>query len=179
MKVDCIKSKAGIQQQLKTRHQLHGFQWSMIQNRGLYSPIGKTSYHCEILSWDFFNRPEIWQAPRQQRCPDASQMSEQCDHFNIQSRGCETSRDLVVLTSNRIMKRGPGPSPVYDNGLWRVFGYGYSNETNPPKDTLWEVLNVFDMNRRLLIWIYIQFKASWWLLSLLQIFKIIIITIFH
>ena len=39
---------------------------------------------------DFSNRSEIWQAPRQQCCRDACQISERCDHYNIQSRGFET-----------------------------------------------------------------------------------------
>ena len=47
-------------------------------------------------SLDFFNCSEIWQAPRQQRCRDACQISERNDHYNTQSRGFETSRDLSV-----------------------------------------------------------------------------------
>ena len=70
---------------------------------GLYSLSGKTSY-CKI-SWslevarfclDFFNRSEIWQAPRQQCCRAACQISERCDNYSIQSRGFETSLDLAV-----------------------------------------------------------------------------------
>ena len=45
---------------------------------------------------DFFKRSEIWQAPRQQRCRDACQISERYDHYNIQSPDFETSRDLAV-----------------------------------------------------------------------------------
>ena len=45
---------------------------------------------------DFFNRPEIWQAPQQQRCRDVCQMSERHNHCNIQYRGLKTSRDLTV-----------------------------------------------------------------------------------
>ena len=40
-----------------------------------------------------FNRSEIWQAPRQQRC----YISEQFDHYNTQSRGFEASRDLAII----------------------------------------------------------------------------------
>ena len=37
------------------------------------------------------SRPEIWQAPQQQRrCRDASQISERYNHHNIQLRGFET-----------------------------------------------------------------------------------------
>ena len=49
-----------------------------------------------FLGLDFFSHPEIWQAPRQQRCRDACQISERYDHCNIQSRGFETSQDLRV-----------------------------------------------------------------------------------
>ena len=45
---------------------------------------------------DFFNCSEIWQAPRQQRCRDACQISVRNDHYNTQSRGFETSLDLAV-----------------------------------------------------------------------------------
>ena len=45
---------------------------------------------------DFSNRSEIWQAPRQQCCRDACQISERCDHYDTQSRDFETSRDLTV-----------------------------------------------------------------------------------
>ena len=45
---------------------------------------------------DCSNRSEIWQAPRQQRYRDACQIPERYDHYNIQSRGFETPRDLAV-----------------------------------------------------------------------------------
>ena len=45
---------------------------------------------------DFSNRPKIWQAFRQRCCRDARQISVRYDHHNVQSRGFETSRDLVV-----------------------------------------------------------------------------------
>ena len=45
---------------------------------------------------NFPNLFEIWQAPRQQRCRDACQISERHTHYNIQSRGFETLRDLAV-----------------------------------------------------------------------------------
>ena len=45
---------------------------------------------------DLSNRSEIWQAPGRHGCRDASQISERDDHYNIQSRGFETSRDLAV-----------------------------------------------------------------------------------
>ena len=45
---------------------------------------------------DCCSRSGIWQAPRQQRCRDACQISERFDHYDIKSRGFETSRDLAV-----------------------------------------------------------------------------------
>ena len=47
-------------------------------------------------SLDFSNRSEIWQAFRQQHCLDACQILERYDHYNIQTRGFETSRELAV-----------------------------------------------------------------------------------
>ena len=42
------------------------------------------------------DRSAIWQAPRQQGCRSACQISKRCDNFNYQSRGFETSRDLTI-----------------------------------------------------------------------------------
>ena len=50
----------------------------------------------EIRVLDFSNCSEIWQATRQQRFLDACPILERYDHYNIQSRGFETSRDLAV-----------------------------------------------------------------------------------
>ena len=71
---------------------------------GLYSLNGRTPYRkisCEVSKprdscLDFPNRSEIWQASRQQRYLDAYQIAERHDHYNIQFRGFETSRDLAV-----------------------------------------------------------------------------------
>ena len=64
---------------------------------GLYSLSGKslTARSREVSkprdsSLDFSNRSEIW------RCRDACQISEDYDHYKIQSRSFETSRDLAV-----------------------------------------------------------------------------------
>ena len=48
------------------------------------------------LGWDTSNRSEIWLISRQQHCRDTSQISERYDHYNIRSRGFETSRNLAV-----------------------------------------------------------------------------------
>ena len=40
--------------------------------------------------------PIALKSPRQQRCRDACQIAERYDHYNIQSRGFETSRDLSI-----------------------------------------------------------------------------------
>ena len=64
------------------------------RHQGLYSLSGQTSYRksswtpqsCEIRGLDLSNHSEIWQAPRQQGCQDACQISERHDYHNIQSR---------------------------------------------------------------------------------------------
>ena len=45
-----------------------------------------------------FDHSELWQAPplRQHCCRRACQISNRCDDFNYQSRGFETSRDLML-----------------------------------------------------------------------------------
>ena len=45
---------------------------------------------------NFSNPSEIWQAPRQRCCRDACPISEWYNHYNVQSRGFETSWDLTV-----------------------------------------------------------------------------------
>ena len=47
-------------------------------------------------SLDFSSRSDIWRAPRQQRCWDACQISERCDHYNIQSGDFESSRNFRI-----------------------------------------------------------------------------------
>ena len=42
------------------------------------------------------DRSEIWQARRQQCCLRACQISKRCDDFNYQSRGFESSRNLMI-----------------------------------------------------------------------------------
>ena len=83
-----------------TRHNTIWYHWNELTTlQGLYSLSGRTPY-CKI-SWsieavrfglDFSNHSEIWQAPRQQRCRVACQISERYEHYNTQSRGLETSR---------------------------------------------------------------------------------------
>ena len=46
---------------------------------------------------DTSSHSEIWQAPRQQRCRDACQISKRYYHYNTESRGSETWRDLAVI----------------------------------------------------------------------------------
>ena len=76
--------------------------WDAKSHR-LYSLCGRTSHRkisgcLEVAKFGirFYNSPEIWQIPRQQRCPRARQIAVRYDHYNIQSRGFKTSRDLVV-----------------------------------------------------------------------------------
>ena len=80
----------------------------------LYSLSGWTSYRK--ISWvsglDFFNRSEIWQAPRQQHRRDACQIAERYDNYNIQSRGFETSRYLVLRRLGEAQSTLQGSSTV-------------------------------------------------------------------
>ena len=60
-----------------------------------------TAWSCEVLKLqdsglDFSCRLEIFKAPRQQCCRNSCQVLERYDHYNIQSRGFEASRDLAV-----------------------------------------------------------------------------------
>ena len=89
---------------------------SLIMHQGLHSPSGRMSYRkiwrcleAPRFGFNFSNGSEVWQAPRQQRCRDARQISERYDHCNIQSRGFETSRNLTVR-SIRLVNKGPGTS---------------------------------------------------------------------
>ena len=66
--------------------------------QGLYS-LSRRTIHWAALkprhsALDLSNHSEISQAPRQQCCQDACQISERQEHHNIQSRG--TSRGLSV-----------------------------------------------------------------------------------
>ena len=66
-------------------------------DQGFYSLSGRTSYRN--ISWSL---EAAWFAfDFSKSCWDACQISEEYDHYNIQSRGFETSRDLAVrcLTS--------------------------------------------------------------------------------
>ena len=81
--------------------------------------VPKNSHHCECwtpfqypirrltvrsrkvsksrdLYLELSDRCEIWQAPRQQGCRSACQISKRCDNLNYQSRGLDTSRDLTI-----------------------------------------------------------------------------------
>ena len=48
------------------------------------------------LYLELSDRSEIWQAPRQQGCRSACQISKRCDNLNYKSRGLQTSRDLTI-----------------------------------------------------------------------------------
>ena len=104
----------------------------MITTLGLYSLSGKTSVRRltarsrEVSkprdsSLNFSIRSEIWQVPRQRCCRGACQISERYDHCNIQSRGFETSRDMMTSSNGNIFRvtgllcgefTGPGEFPT-------------------------------------------------------------------
>ena len=54
------------------------------------------SRNRETWVLDFFNRSEIRQAHRQQRCRDVCAILERFDNYNNKSRGFETSRDFAL-----------------------------------------------------------------------------------
>ena len=87
--------------------------------QGLCSLSGRTSYHK--ISWSFEARDsgldfpiavKNWQAPRPQRCRTACQISQRWDHYNMQSCGFETSRDLADVLENRF----PGSQKLAPDG---------------------------------------------------------------
>ena len=94
--------------------------------RGLY-PLSERTFTAKSREvskprdsgLDFFNRSEMWQAPRQERRRDACQISERNDLYDFQSRDFETSRDLVVrrLTASWI---GRGIKNTKTQSLFRV-----------------------------------------------------------
>ena len=84
-------------------------------------------YSLSEISWSLvsaglmlrlFSISEIWQAPRQQCCWDACQITERCHHYNIQSRGFETSWDLAVRRLN--VNRGLIMSCALSRTLYNV-----------------------------------------------------------
>ena len=78
--------------------------WTTLYNcptLGLCSLSGLLSYHkiawsLEAARFGFRVFQLLWQVPPRQHCRDACRISEPYDHYNIQSRGFETSRGMVV-----------------------------------------------------------------------------------
>ena len=66
-----------------------------IQVRRLIVRSGEVSKPRDLYL-KLFDRSEIWQAPRQQCCRCACQISKRCDNLNYQSRSFETSRDPTI-----------------------------------------------------------------------------------
>ena len=58
--------------------------------------IHQADRHPGDLGLHLAHHSEIWQTPRQLGCWDACQISERYYHYNIQSCGFETLRDLTV-----------------------------------------------------------------------------------
>ena len=71
-----------------------------IMDQGLYSLSGWTFYRKiskpRDSGLDFPNGCEIWKGPRQPCCRDACEIAELYNHYDIQSRGHETSRGLMT-----------------------------------------------------------------------------------
>ena len=76
----------------------------MSQNMGLYSVSGRTSYRKISRSlgaarFRFKPFQSLWNLThRRHRYRDACQIPERYDHYNIQSHGFETRRDLTVIS---------------------------------------------------------------------------------
>ena len=70
----------------------------------------------------FSSHSEIWQAPQQQHCRNVCQIAERYDHYNIESRGFETSRDLVVRRPSAMRMEAKHRSkrrrPSYHQAVW-------------------------------------------------------------
>ena len=90
------------------------------------------------LYLELYDRCKIWQAPRQQCCGCACQISKWWDNLNYQSRGFETSRDLTIRHIIRYWNWALVPSVVY---AWRSYGDAFRitdplcGEFVPPKRT--------------------------------------------
>ena len=64
------------------------------------------------LYLEVYDCSKIWQAPRQQGCRGACQISKWCHNLSYQSSSYETSQDLSIR--HRILKWGPGGHDLYD-----------------------------------------------------------------
>ena len=75
---------------------------------------------------DVSNRPDIWQAPRQQRCRCICQIAERYNHYNTQPCDFETSRDLAVRRPStwwtEAQLRGNSPATVLSRWLSILIG---------------------------------------------------------
>ena len=106
--IEIISKISKIQDGAQMSHCIYGLKVSMLTDQYMiqgiiYSLSGRTSYRkipssleSRDSGLDFSSRSNIWQALRQQRYRGARQMSERYDHYSIQSRGIENSRDLTV-----------------------------------------------------------------------------------
>ena len=66
------------------------------------------------------DRSEIWQAPRQQCCRSANQISKRCDNLNHRSRGFEILRDLTI---RRLIGYWNGALECFIEVLWTINQY--------------------------------------------------------
>ena len=80
------------------------------------------------LYLELYNCFEIWRALRQQYCRCACQISKRCDDSNYQSRGFETSRDLMI---RRLIRYWDGPQGTSSHGA--DLGLGFSTRTQITK----------------------------------------------
>ena len=101
---------------------------------------------------DISNRSEIWQAPRQQRCRDACQISERYDHYNIRSRDFWEFARSCGRTSYRLVNSGM--FTAITNFPHLPHNYTAPAFTNPSEGRLF--LIIVDLNAR----------GTWWQIGL-------------
>ena len=75
------------------------------------------------------DRSKIWQAPRQQCCRCACQISKRYDNLKYQSRGFETWRDLTERRLFGFLRRDP----------WSSTPYPYVQRSYYNQDQLWQM----------------------------------------
>ena len=89
------------------------------------------------------DRSDIWQAPRQHCCRSTCQISKRCDNLNYQSRGFETSPDLMIRS---IIWYWNGAN-VYSTTRIQIFGRNHLIALQPLCNVSWfvNIMTRFDI----------------------------------
>ena len=85
------------------------------------------------LYLELSDRSEIWQAPRQQCCRGACQISKRHEHFNTRSRAFETLRDLTIRRLIGYRNGAQSPSSITNTktslwSIWPPMGFSCSKQ---------------------------------------------------